>query len=104
MIKLTQIKDITLLEKIDVVEKLLDEIASKCNFNVVAKSGHQFEPFGVTFVHVLAESHMSIHTYPENAAAYMDIFCCSPDFNPESAINIIRTIFDCEVDNQTFIR
>lgn len=81
MITLTNIKNTELLKKIDVVESLLDIIADKCKFNVVAKSGHQFEPVGVTFVHVLAESHMSIHTYPENSAAYMDIFCCSPEFS-----------------------
>jgi S-adenosylmethionine decarboxylase proenzyme len=37
---------------------------------------HKFEPNGVTIVAMLAESHASIHTYPESGAAFVDVFTC----------------------------
>jgi len=59
------------------------KVADECGFTVVNKAFHQFEPFGATGVIVLAESHFSAHTYPENNLTYIDVFCCSPHFNPK---------------------
>lgn len=38
---------------------------------------HEFFPHGLTAMAVLAESHASIHTWPENNIAYVDYFTCS---------------------------
>ena len=64
------------------LESGMDRVALDCGFTVVNRAFHQFEPFGVTGVLVLAESHFSAHTYPENNKTYIDVFCCSPTFNP----------------------
>jgi S-adenosylmethionine decarboxylase proenzyme len=61
---------------------------------VVNKAFHQFEPFGVTGVLVLSESHFSVHTYPERDCIYLDIFCCADHFDPEEAGRIILTEFN----------
>ena len=82
-----------ILEKIESVKPILDIVVKDCNLNVVNEAGHQFEPFGVTYVYVLSESHLSIHTYPENAEAYMDIFCCSENFEPANALLSIKKQF-----------
>lgn len=105
MITIRNIGNPEALKYISGIEEKLDTIARECKLTVVAKSGHQFTPWGVTFVHVLAESHMSIHTYPETATAYMDIFCCSPFFSPEHACAVIQEIFSpCVIDCKTFVR
>ncbi len=105
MITLHDIQNTEALKYINVVEEKMDIIARECNLNVVGKSGHQFQPWGVTYVHVLAESHMSIHTYPERSAAYMDIFCCSPTFSPDLACSVIQKVLGpCTVNCKTFIR
>ena len=46
---------------------------------------HQFEPQGVTALALLAESHMSIHTWPENGYAAIDVFTCGRTATPEAA-------------------
>ena len=51
---------------------------------------HQFEPFGVSGVAVLAESHISIHTWPEKSYAALDIFVCGKNANPELALKYIE--------------
>ena len=42
---------------------------------------------------VLAESHFSAHTYPENNRIYIDVFCCSPNFDPKLCSQIIEKEF-----------
>ena len=44
--------------------------------SVVAEAESQFSPHGVSIVFLLAESHASIHTYPEHNACFLDIFTC----------------------------
>ena len=48
-------------------------------------SSHKFDPHGVTAVALLAESHISIHTWPENGIAVCDVFTCGDHTNPRSA-------------------
>lgn len=54
---------------------------------------HHFgEGYGVTGVLVLSESHMSIHTWPENGYASIDVYMCG-DSNPEKSIPILEEYF-----------
>jgi S-adenosylmethionine decarboxylase len=77
------------IEYISDLQDKMDAVAKDCNFTVVACSFHQFDPVGVTGVLVLAESHFSAHTYPEDGKVYLDVFCCSPDFSPEDCAKSI---------------
>jgi S-adenosylmethionine decarboxylase len=87
------------------VRKHIWDIANKCEVNVVAESGYQFKPVGVTYVLVLAESHLSIHTYPEHREAYIDLFCCNMEFNEQKALDAIKTVYEgADVDIFTVIR
>lgn len=54
---------------------------------------HRFSPYGgVSGVAVLAESHISVHTWPENGYAAFDIFMCG-DAEPERAAEILKQTF-----------
>jgi len=46
---------------------------------------HRFEPQGVTGLALLAESHISIHTWPESGYAAVDVFTCGDHTMPERA-------------------
>ena len=81
-------------ERISDIEPLMEKIVDTCNLTVVNRAFHQFEPFGVTGVLVLSESHFSVHTYPEDNIVYVDIFCCSADFDPEHAGRVILNTFN----------
>jgi S-adenosylmethionine decarboxylase len=48
-------------------------------------SSHQFHPQGVTVVGLLAESHISIHTWPECGYAAVDVFTCGETADPHRA-------------------
>jgi S-adenosylmethionine decarboxylase len=93
IITIENIQNTKILEKVEDVKPILDQIVKDCDLNVVNEAGHQFEPFGVTYVYVLSESHLSIHTYPENGTVYMDIFCCSESFDPNVALVSVENLF-----------
>ena len=54
-------------------------------------SSHRFEPQGVTAVGLLAESHISIHTWPELGYAACDIFTCGASARPTQACDFLAT-------------
>tara|TARA_Y100000991_G_scaffold140715_1_gene106116 strand:- start:264 stop:698 length:435 start_codon:yes stop_codon:yes gene_type:complete len=75
-------------------EKLNDESFLRCTLNRAAKLAkatvlnlisHKFEPQGVTAIALLAESHISIHTWPESNYSAADIFTCGQTMIPELA-------------------
>lgn len=81
------------IETISMLQEMMDEVATQCEFTVVGSSFHQFEPIGATGVLILAESHFSAHTYPEDEKVYVDVFCCSPSFDPEHTGRVILKKF-----------
>ncbi len=59
--------------------------ASAMGATVVGVHAHRFEPVGVSVVVVLAESHLALHTWPEQSTASLDIFTCSTLTDPHRA-------------------
>ena len=53
---------------------------------------HSFEPHGVTGFTLLAESHFSIHTWPEYGYAAVDIFTCGTTCRPDAALERFREL------------
>ena len=70
-------------------EKLIYKIAKKAKVVVLEISKHKFEPQGFTLVALLAESHMSFHTFPEKEIISFDFFTCGK-VSPAVAIDIIK--------------
>ena len=81
------------VSKTNHLENIMKQIAERCEFTVVNQAFHQFEPMGATGVLVLAESHFSAHTYPEHNRVYVDVFCCSPNFDPTFCASVIEEEF-----------
>ena len=58
---------------------LLDRIVREMDLHVVATAVHVFGGHaGVTAMYLLAESHLTIHTFPETGTATLDLYCCRP--------------------------
>ena len=58
------------------VRGMLDELCQRYDFTVLHRVFHFFEPQGMTCVYVLSESHLSVHTWPEDNFVSIDLFCC----------------------------
>jgi S-adenosylmethionine decarboxylase len=78
-----------LLSDPDRIDLVLRDAASAAGARVLHGHFHNFgEGMGVTGVLLLAESHISIHTWPENGFAAVDIFMCGAA-QPERALEVI---------------
>jgi len=73
----------------DFIEGALLTAATECGATVLGKSFHRFNPHGVSGMVVIAESHLSIHTWPEYGYAAADIFTCGNSVQPEKAAEIL---------------
>jgi S-adenosylmethionine decarboxylase proenzyme len=66
------------------------EAAEKAGATVLAEHHHRFDPHGVSAVCILAESHLSIHTWPETGTATIDVYTCGTTADPEIACDVIE--------------
>ena len=70
------------------LEALLRSAAEQAGATVLTGHHHAFEPHGATAIVVLAESHVSIHTWPEWGGATLDAFTCGAA-DPERLIDLV---------------
>jgi S-adenosylmethionine decarboxylase len=81
------------LDNIEAVETALRDAVAASGATLLMLDLHCFSPSGgITGVAVLAESHISIHTWPERAYAAIDVFMCG-DADPHRAIEVLRHAF-----------
>ena len=63
----------------------LNNAAKLANATVLNLITNKFEPQGVTAIALLAESHLSIHTWPEERYCAVDIFTCGENMQPDKS-------------------
>ena len=80
----------------------IKEVIEK-NLTVVNRIEHKFEPHGETIVFILAESHFSLHTYPENRFISLDIYVCNMDTDLKKIVNDICAVVPFEKVDQKFL-
>lgn len=70
--------DVAALRDVAALAALFDEVVAELGLQPVAPPvWHRFpEPGGLTGFVVLAESHLSVHTFPEFGSLCLDLFCC----------------------------
>ena len=71
---------------LNTLEKASDAVGS----TVLQRITQRFSPVGVTAILILAETHISIHTWPEHGYAAVDIFVCGEGKDPEVAWEVVR--------------
>lgn len=80
------------IDKIDdlkFIKDMLVESAKEANLHIVDQIFHKFSPIGISGVLILAESHLTIHTWPEYNFAAIDVFTCGTKFDPKEVCEII---------------
>ncbi len=77
--------DHSTLDNEALIEEYLKEAARKSGATIVRSVMHRYNPQGISGVVVIAESHLSIHTWPEYGYAAVDFFTCGESVNPYKA-------------------
>ena len=95
--------DAALLDNGPALARILRAAVQNVGATVLQTHIEQFEPQGATVVLVLAESHASLHTYPEHGVYMADVFTCG-DVSPEDAAREIAAALGGTATVQTIAR
>jgi len=80
--------DPTLLSDVSGIHTMMISAAKAARATVMESAFHRFEPQGVSGTVILAESHLSIHTWPEKGYAAMDFYTCGDHTDPWLACDL----------------
>ena len=87
------------------IEQALRDAASAANARIVGLHMHLFgEGMGLTAVAMLAESHISIHTWPETGVAAVDLFVCGVSADAEAGLARIVDLLRGEVVHKQAVK
>jgi S-adenosylmethionine decarboxylase len=92
------------LEDVALVGRCLTAAAAAAGATLLELRLHSFGPGqGITGVAMLAESHISIHTWPEYGSACVDLFMCGRSHDLDAALATIVRHFAAEVTRRTLL-
>jgi S-adenosylmethionine decarboxylase len=77
--------DRSTLDNMALIEEYLKEAARRSGATIVRSVMHRYNPQGISGMIVIAESHLSIHTWPEYGYAAVDFFTCGNSVDPYKA-------------------
>ncbi|HOQ67236.1 MAG TPA: adenosylmethionine decarboxylase [Candidatus Atribacteria bacterium] len=80
------------LNEKEMMEKFLQDLAQIYKSEILALQVYQFQPFGLSALLVMPESHAAVHTWPEHGYAALDIFL-KADLDPRESIPLIERYF-----------
>jgi S-adenosylmethionine decarboxylase len=77
------------------LEKTMKEAARVSGATVVNSAFHHYNPQGMSGIVIIAESHISVHTWPEYGYAAIDCFTCGSAVDPWKAIDFLKNALKC---------
>lgn len=82
--------DPQLLDNFDELQNVMEIALQMSNATILRIIGEKFKPQGVTLLALLAESHCSIHTWPEIGYAAIDLYTCGNKTNSDKAAQFLK--------------
>jgi S-adenosylmethionine decarboxylase proenzyme len=82
--------DAVVLDDLDRLQEIFRTAAEKAGATIVSTTSHRYAPQGVSVMVVIAESHVSAHTWPEYGYAAVDFFTCGDSVDPHKGLDYIR--------------
>ncbi|MEX0662538.1 MAG: adenosylmethionine decarboxylase [Balneolaceae bacterium] len=70
------------INDVSYIENSLIQATKASKATIISHNFHKFSPYGISGVVVIAESHVTIHTWPEYNYAAVDIFTCGDTIDP----------------------
>ncbi|RLJ71157.1 S-adenosylmethionine decarboxylase [Hydrogenivirga caldilitoris] len=93
------------IDRVEDIRNLLETAVKVADLTKISSHYYQFQPHGATGVVLLAESHISIHTWPEHGLATIDVYTCGDPSKAYRAMEyIVNTLEPKRVDKQVHER
>jgi S-adenosylmethionine decarboxylase len=80
-----------ILNNVTLIEQILKDAARACGATIVQSCFHLFNPYGVSGVVIIAESHLTVHTWPEAGYAALDFFTCGDACDPMVCFDYVKS-------------
>ena len=94
-----------LLDDEDYIRFSLYNATKISNSKLINLTVHKFKPQGITGLAMLADSHISMHTWPEKNIAKCDIFTCGDKCDPHKAVEYLGKAFKAnKIETDAFDR
>lgn len=93
--------DSKLLDNLKVIEEIMLAAARCAKAHILTYSFHKFAPQGVSGAVIIAESHLTIHTWPEFGYAAVDVFTCGTSADPDAAVQFLMGALNARHGNTT---
>jgi len=78
------------LDDVAYIQRVMTEAARAARATIVSRTFHRFSPHGVSGAVIIAESHLTIHTWPEHGYAAVDLFTCGERVDAQAAFAHLR--------------
>ena len=88
--------NVEFLDDLPFLEQVMKEAARVSGATVVKTAFHRYNPQGLSGIVVIAESHLSIHTWPEYGYAAIDCFTCGSSVDPWKALEHLKEALQCK--------
>lgn len=93
------------IKRVGQLKQIFEDAVKKSRLTKLSSDYHQFKPFGVTGYILLAESHVSFHTWPENNYMSIDVFSCGSKEQAEIVFNyLLEKLKPITVNKKDFSR
>jgi S-adenosylmethionine decarboxylase len=89
-----------ILDDYDELMRLLETALNMAGANILRIFGEKFKPQGVTLLALLAESHASVHTWPELGYAAIDLYTCGTTTATDKAATFLKIKLKCTDQEQ----
>ena len=76
------------------IKRKVDKLIKAFDLKILGKLVYDFKPFGATYLFVLSDSHLAIHTWPENNYLHIDLFVCSTADLKQDVKKVIESVFE----------
>ncbi|MCC1493617.1 adenosylmethionine decarboxylase [Cognatishimia sp. F0-27] len=83
------------LDREDRIRAAFQDCIAACGATLVHMHVHRFSPHGLSGVAVLAESHITVHTWPEIGYGAFDVFMCG-DADPWQTVGVLARAFETD--------
>jgi S-adenosylmethionine decarboxylase len=84
------------LKSLEKIRSVMVSAAKEAKATIIDISFREFNPFGISGIVVIAESHLTIHTWPEYGYAAVDIFTCGDIIKTEKAASYLIKQLECK--------
>jgi S-adenosylmethionine decarboxylase len=84
------------LDDVEAIKRDMVRAVESIGATILNVLEHKFHPKGMSIVFLLAESHASIHTYPEHNACFLDVFTCGDTIRVEPFGELLQELWQPE--------